>query len=315
MEFVIYLVIGIIYAIASASGYNGRYSRYNRRLNMEYGRYGLLGVDGDFSLEDSRLDGIRDEYDRRLSNYYKSNKPRTYLKNNSCELRLIVDKSGTYFYCKEKPNGNKKGRFFEVKGNSNHASTMWGVIDMEFNNKSDYASIKRLYYRLNQNFNTTGGLRYFYEPWLRKYPDYDERRAQNEYCLMELKELSSGKYIVLCTDLWSKKTKQFVIKGSKNLLLNILEKFSKEKNKFETYDDLLVKYVAWLDKNVKEIGFEELKRNSVQQRNEPKQEKEAEPIKYIHVDIEENKKNEEKNQNNVTENVDIKKYNERNLDL
>ena len=315
MEFVLYLLIGIIYVIASASGYNGRYSRYNRRLNMEYGRYGLLGVDRDFSLEYSQLDGIRDEYNRRLSNYYKYNKPRTYLKNDKCELRLIVNKSGTYFYCKEKPNGNRKGRFFEVKGNSEHASTMWGIIDMEFNNKSDYSNVKSLYYRLNQSFNTTGGLRYFYEPWLKKYPDYDKKRVQNEYCLMELKELSAGKNVIFCSTLWNKKTKQFVINGNKYLLLNIIKKFAEEKNKFETYTDLLAKYAARLDINVKEINTDIQEEKFDNRQKGQVKEKEPEPIKSIHVDIEENKKNEEKNQSDVTENVNIKKYDERNLDL
>ena len=309
MEFFIYLVIGIIYAIASANGYNGRYSRNNFRLrNMEYGRYGLIGVDDDFSLSlDSRLDRIREEYNRRLQQYYASNTPRTYLKNNHCELRLIKDEKGIRFYCKEKSNGRRKGRFFEVQGNSEHAGTMWAIIDMEYNKRTDYQAVKALYYRLNQTSNTTGGLKYFYEPFFKKYPDYDEKHAQNEYCSMEFID-SEG--CIFCSELWSSQPKQFKIKGNKYLLLNIISEFKQEKDKFQFYTKLLSKYMQRNDIQV--VTIVKKSTDNYQQTGEVTQQKKSDKIKQKSENIDVIKTEEKQN---PAEQKNIEKYDERNLDI
>lgn len=305
MEFIIYLIIGIIYAIASANGYNGRYSRNNFRLrNMEYGRYGLIGVDENFSLSlDDRLNMIREEYDKRLMQYYADHSPRFYLKNNHCVLRLIKNGNGTSFYCKEKTNGTKKGKYFEVRGNNEHASTMWAIIDMEFSKRSDYQSVKALYYRLNQTTNTTGGLMYFKEPFFSKYPDYDEKYAQNEYCALEY---SDNENSIICSELWPHHPKQFIIKGNKYLLINLITEFKREKDKFLSFSHLLAKYSIRGDVTVNMI--------SEQKTEKPKAETKQTPnVSENKIQVETNDK---KINNEGFENFkDIKKYNERNLDL
>ena len=285
MEFIIYLIIGIIYAIASANGYNGRYSRNNFRLrNMEYGRYGLIGVDENFSLSlDDRLNRIREEYDKRLMQYYADHSPR--------------------FYCKEKTNGTKKGKYFEVRGNNEHASTMWAIIDMEFSKRSDYQSVKALYYRLNQTTNTTGGLMYFKEPFFSKYPDYDEKYAQNEFCSLEYSDRENS---IICSELWSHHPKQFIIKGNKYLLINLITEFKREKDKFLSFSHLLAIYSKRGDVTVNMI--------SEQKTEKPKAEKKQNPnVSENKIQVETNDK---KINNEGFENFkDIKKYNERNLDL
>ena len=313
MEFVIYLVIGIIYAIASANGYNGRYSRNNSTLRN---RYGLLGVE-DFSLEYDPLERVRNLYNNRLQAYYQYKKPRLYLKNNFCELRLIINGNKTQFYCKEKTDGRKKGRFFEVKGNSEHASTMWAIIDMEFTKRSDYTSVRKLYYSLNQGFETTGGLRYFYEPWQNKYPNYDDDAAQNEYCRLELIKNENNQYVIICSEVWSKSPKQFVISGNKYLLQKIISDFAEEKNKFLTYTDLLAKYAMRLDCKVKELNSNEKCEQDTFEQTAKQEKSKKEPESYIHVDLEEKPKEISKKENEISNNQqhNIKKYNERNLDL
>ena len=309
MEFIIFLIIGITYAIASANGYNGRYSRNNFRLrDMEYGRYGLIGVGEDFSLSlDDRLDRIRDEYNRRLRQYYASHSPRTYLKNNNCELRLIKNDKGISFYCKEKHYGKKKGRFFEVQGNDQHASTMWAIIDMEFTKRSNYQSVKELYYRLNQTTNSTGGLRYFYEPVLKKYPDYDEKHAQNEYCTMEY---SDSEICIICSELWSTQPKKFFIKANKYLLLNIISEFKQEKDKFQFYTQLFSKFMKRDDVDVGVISDNITKNKPIAWKN--KYEQKVEEVKQESGNSEIIKHEEKENYTDLRE---IEKYDERNLDL
>ncbi len=305
MEFIIYLIIGIIYAIASANGYNGRYSRNNSRLrNMEYGRYGLIGVEEDFSLSlDARLSRIREEYNRRLMLYYTDHSPRLYLKNKHCELRLIKNEKGISFYCKEKTDGNKKGKYFEVQGNNEHASTMWAIIDMEFTKRSDYQSVKELYYRLNQTINSTGGLRYFYEPFFKKYPNNDENHAQNEYCTLEY--LDKEKCII-CSELWANNPKKFIIKANKYLLLNLISQFKQEKDKFQSFQYLFSKFSQRGDVKVEMIHDQSTENSEVTIKQEPKN---IENKVQLEVD-DKNKVDEKFDKFN-----DIKKYNERNLDL
>ena len=126
MEILIWIVFGIIYAIAQASGRNP-----STRVSG-YGRYGLWGMQEDFSLEFDPLEDIRQKYDERLKIYYMHNQPKTYLINQNCEARLIKEKNGNiWFYVKARAQYPLPGAYFEVTGNSNHASTMWAIIDME----------------------------------------------------------------------------------------------------------------------------------------------------------------------------------------
>ena len=232
LEYIFYIIFAIIYIAASVNGRNGRYSRNNPRLREQ--NDSLLDA-----YLDTSLDRIRNEYERRLKMYYEYNKPRVYLKNSYCELRLIKNENGIYIYCKERPSGNRKGRFFEISGNDEHASTMWGIFDMKFNEQSNYSSMRRLYFSLN----STNGVRYLEEPFFKKYPNANnDNIAQNEYCRMELQTShNSGSYIV-CTDIWSFSGKQFLIYGNKYLLLNIISRFADEKNKFVTHKELFERY-------------------------------------------------------------------------
>lgn len=302
MEIIIYIFIAVIYAIASASGYNGRYSRNNFTIrNREYGRYGLLGVDDDFSLSlNNKLEKIRDEYSRKLQIYYAEHSPRTYLKNKYCELRLIRNENGIIFYCKEKPHGKKQGRYFEVQGNSEHSSTMWAIIDMEFENLNNYDSIKSLYYKLNQSSNSTGGLRYFYEPFLKKIPDYDEYSAQNEYCKVEYIKNDN---CIICSELWNNNPRKFKIIGNKYLLLNIISEFKAVKDKFRSFSEIFAEFSLREDITIAIL----------QEQNE---EKNSEHLKQNIVLSKENfNENNIEDKESSTDFDAIKKYNERNLDL
>ena len=310
---IIYFVIIIIYAIANANGYNGRYSRNNSRLRD------LYDIE-EFSFGYDPLGSVREDYNTRLQEYYQYNKPRFYLKNNYCELRLITNGTLTYFYCKERSDGRKKGRFFDVRGNSEHASTMWAILDMEFNKRSNYNSMRKLYYTLNQGFETTGGLRYFYEPWQKKYPNYDDNSAQNEYCRLELKKTPNNQFVIVCSEVWGKSPKQFAISGNKYLLQKIIADFAKERNKFHTYLELLAKYSLRTDCKVQvlEKTEEDVKKQTVQPVKTEEQTKEPEPTKYIHVDTDEKNAQEKQNKDEDISNIppqEIEKYNERNLDL
>ena len=173
-DFIIFIIGVIVFALRIYFAFF-----YTERYGSRYGSWRLQDI---YSTAFDPIERVRDEYDRRLQIYYSTNKPRTYLKNNKCELRLITDGSGVHFYCKEKTNGKSKGRFFEVKGESAHVSTMWGILDMGFDRNSTYSSLRSLYMRLNQTSDSVGGLRYFYEPWLKKYPNYNGTYVQNEYC-------------------------------------------------------------------------------------------------------------------------------------
>ena len=271
---------------------------------MEYGRYGIIGVGEDFSLDlDDRLERIRDEYNRRLMEYYKDHQPRTYLISKHCELRLIKDITGICFYCKEKPHGNKKGRFFEVKGDSAHASTMWSIIDMEFNKQTNYNSVKSLYFRLNQTSNTIGGLRYFYESFFKKYPDFDEYSAQNEYCRMELMQREK---CIICSEIWANNPKKFAISGNKYLLLNIIDEFKKEDKKFQGFAQLFAKYSIRKDITVDLITTEMQENQQVVQKQE--QQVSENNVQIVPDDV-------NNNDEEIKKFDDINKYNERNLDL
>jgi hypothetical protein len=83
----IYLVIMILYAVYRAiETVSGRRSGYSR--------YGVWGMQDDFSLEYDPLEDIRKAYEERLQIYYRNNKPKTYLINKYCEARLIKEDKG-----------------------------------------------------------------------------------------------------------------------------------------------------------------------------------------------------------------------------
>lgn len=285
-DFIIFIICLIIIALRFYFEFI-----YTERYGSRYGSWRLR-----YAYDP--LERVRDEYEGRLRRYYSNNQPRVYLKNDNCELRLITDGSGTHFYCKEKTNGKRKGRFFEVTGNNEHnnahVSTMWGILDMEFNRSSTYSSMRRLYMSLNKTGNSTGGLRYFYEPLFKKYPYYNGVYAQNEYCRMELRYLENSQSIILCTDVWDKNQKQFIIIGNRYLLVNIISEFEKEDDKFVTFPMLLARYAKRSGCTVRLVDTEtKLKEESVQ----PAQSAELydttqkiEPIKYIHVDFGEDDK-------------------------
>lgn len=324
MEILIWIVFGIIYAIAQASGRNP-----STRVSG-YGRYGLWGMQEDFSLEFDPLEDIRQKYDERLKIYYMHNQPKTYLINQNCEARLIKEDNGDFwFYVKDRTTGKFSGAYFEVKGNSAHASTMWAIIDMEFNSLTRFFNIRDLYYRLNQGFETRGGLKYLYQPITGGLPklifNKTNKMAQNEFCRMEIKILPDGENVIVCSEIWSDsnydKPRKFVIKGEKLILYGILSEFAKNKNKMLKYLDLLYAYMKRTDCTVEEIAddikTQENPKPASEFLKEPEFKKEPEPIKYIHVDLDEKPKEPEVKQNeenNISE-KEIKKYDERNLDL
>ena len=177
----------------------------------------------------------RSEYEERLKIYYNTNRPRVYLKNSNCELRLIKNNENVSLYCKERSQGNQKGRYFEIKGNSEHATSMWAIYDMEFNESTDYDTLKDIYYSINSFV-------YMVEPLFKKYPNYNQNSVQNEYCRLELRDINYNQSVIVCSAIWSKTTKEFVIKGDKFVLSKLLSDFKKDKNKFIGYAELLAMY-------------------------------------------------------------------------
>ena len=314
--------------MARATGSTERMS--SSRYRSGYGRYGLYGMQDDFSLEYDPLESIRQTYNDRLQIYYRHNKPQTYLINKNCEARLIKEDNGNFwFYVKSRTTGKFSGAYFEVKGNSAHASTMWAIIDMEFNSLTRYIDIRDLYYKLNQGYATRGGLKYFYQPITGGLPkmifNKTEKMAQNEFCRMEIEILPDGENVIVCSEIWGDlnydKPRKFAIKGEKIILYGILSEFAKNKNKMLNYLDLLYAYMKRTDCTVEEISDDVKPQENFKPASEllkePEIKKELEPIKYIHVDLDEKPKEPEVKQNeenNISE-KEIKKYDERNLDL
>lgn len=311
----IYIVIMILYAIYRASEtVSGRRSGY--------GRYGVFGMQDDFSLEYDPLEDIRKAYEERLQIYYRNNKPKTYLINKYCEARLIKEDNGDiWFYVKNRTKANSKfsGAYFEVKGNNTHASTMWAIIDMEFNSFTKYDEIRDLYLKLNQGYNTTGGLKYFYQLFTGGLPKpVVNKFAQNEFCRMEIETLPSGEKVIICSEIWGPilyyKPRKFVIKADKLTLYSILSEFSKDKNKMKDYLSLLSQYVKRTDCTIRDISEKIEIENTVPQTQINTQKtnnevKTTEQTESIQIDLD--KQIEQKDDTEI----EIKKYDERNLDL
>ena len=288
--------------------------------------------------DNSTLDHIRKKYDIKLKFYYKNHKPRSYLLSQHCELRLIQDKKGNIsFYCKERSDGVKSGRYFEVKGDSAHASTMWAIIDMEFTQNTRFCHVKQLYYTLNQGIETTGGLKYYKEPKRKNLPEAEfNKSAQNEFCRMEVQLLPNGEKVIVCSEIWGKKVwnkpESFVIRASTPILYGILAEFEKTNDKMLQYQTLLYRYTARSDCKVTEVQInkdsntenkkvkKEVKKTNNILRAEIKED--VEPIPYLHVDIKEEETKEQNLQNIEPKNTElelneqnINKYDERHLDL
>ena len=287
-------------------------------------------INGEYmNIADDSLNDVRRLYEDRLKIYYKHNKPRLYLVNNNCEARLIPDKNSkkTFFYCKERTDGKNKGRYFEIKGDIEHVNTMWAVFDMEFNDLSSYYDLRKLYYDLNQGIDTRGGLKYFNEDKGNKLPQPQiNKSAQNEYCRMEIKTLSNGEKILECSEIWGKKDlvqgfvmsappRRFIIKADKLVLYGILSEFSKEKDKMVDYLKLLYRYSSRPECLIQEIEVQEEKNTNTV--------KEAEPVKYIHVEFGEKQQATKKESNIIKNDIKehaeeehkIEKYDERNIDI
>ena len=292
MGTLIYLIIAIIYALLRTNYESHGSNRYRNG----YGRYGVYGMQDDFSLDYDPLEDVRRSYNERLQVYYKHNAPKTYLINRYCEARLIKENDGkVWFYVKERTEANSKffGNYFEVKGNNTHASTMWAIIDMEFNSLTRYADIRSLYYKLNQSYETVGGLKYFNQPIIGGLPKpIVNRMAQNEFCRMEVLSDSNGEKYILCSEIWGAlqydKPKKFVIKADKLILYGILSELSDKKNKMLNYLNLLYKYSQKEDCTVREINDNikpEQNTNSAKKLLEEAEQQEQKPT--LHVDLDE----------------------------
>lgn len=308
----IYIVFIIIFAIIRVS-YD---SRYGPRRNG-YGRYGVYGMQDDFSLEYDPLAEIRQSYNELLQVYYRHNKPRTYLINKYCEARIIKEDNGkVWFYVKNKTTGNFSGAYFEVKGNNAHASTMWAIIDMEFNNLSRYSDIRDLYSKLNHSSGTTGGMRFFYQPITGGLPKpIINKMAQNEFCRMEVQTMPNGEKYILCSEIWGylqwDKPRKFTITGDKLILYGILSEFSKDKNKMLNYLDLLYQYANRTDCTVRELNIDIEPVPNTNSAKELLKEMEQEQKQKQKTDINKEKKQEP----DIEQDKDIKKFGERNIDL
>ena len=313
MEILIWIVVGIIYYIAEANGSTGRMSSSRRRDG--YGRYGVYGMQDDFSLEFDPLEQIRQEYNDRLKIYYQHNKPKTYLINRNCEARFIKEANGEiWFYVKSRTKGKLSGAYFEVRGDNSHVSTMWAIIDMEFNSLTKYIDIRDLYYKLNQSTMTTGGLKYFHQSLTGGLPKpIINKMAQHEFCRMEVETLPNGEKVLICSEIWGdldiNKPRKFMIKGDKLVLYGILSEFAKHKDKMLNYFDLLYMYTKRTDCEVTELNDS----NTVQYMDSVTDLDQQQKDKEVIQSFKEEKQ--EKETSTESEQPEIKKYTERNIDL
>lgn len=323
MEIIIWIVAIIVYVIANAGGRTGRMS--SRRYFGRYGLFGLTDYQEDFSIEYNPLEDVRQTYNERLKIYYQNNQPKSYLVNNNCEARLVTEKNGDlWFHVKEKTNGKSQGKYFEVKGDSTHSGTMWAIIDMEFSSLTRYSDIKSLYYKLNKGFETVGGLKYFHESLRKRLPDPQiNKNAQNEYCRMEIQDLTNGDKVIICSEIWASlkynKPRKFAICADKYILYGILSEFSKNKNKMQSYTDLLYQYTNRKDSDVKELNVDieqvqntdsakKLLEEIEQRENKSKKNSENEDIEQVSINV--NDAPADMNKSNS-----IKRFDERNLDI
>ena len=238
------------------------------------------------------ITNLRNKYKKKLKKYYKNNKPRTYLINECCEACLMINEENipAYFYVKER-GFNQAGRYFEVKTDMNHVSTMWAYFDLEFNDFSTYDSLKTLYESLNE------GSMFLQESSYKKLPNPfwgQKIQVQNEFCRMELRTFSNNESVILCSEIWGTpdytKPKKFIIRADKKSLIDILHKFHTEYQMFD-YQKLLNIYTALSIPN----EFDVYELNIVQ-------------------NVQQTNLSEENFEQTEIENI-LENYNERNIDL
>ncbi len=166
---------------------------------------------------------IFDDEDK-LQAYYEQKGARTYLINSYCEARLEKDdKNRAYYYVKE-----KRGRLFissacwEI-----NVYTTWHAIEENFSESTTYENLKAIYINIGRNGKTAT----FHESFISA--PQTETSAQNEYCRMEMKNISNNEIVLECSEIWGEfeydRPKKFIIKGEKELLCKILEDFKIER--------------------------------------------------------------------------------------
>ena len=258
---------------------------------------------------------------RSLQKYLKTNQIKFELKNPYVELRLV----NGIFYCKERTNGKKQGRFFYVNDDYEALMTSWGLINGFFKNNTKYNKLKDFYLKISaqkiydvdeydpydlygqnwfgqrRRFNLTRTIAssyanpHFHESKTQLYPDFILNEAQNEYCRLTLKREGDNFYI-LCEEIWG--TRNFIIECDNPEA--ILNEFKLFRNKMLDYPKLLKLY-----KYAKKCNIKFPNDN-----------------KYIYEDSEMNDKlkeklspNVEKSETSEPEEHEIKKNNEREVDL
>jgi len=280
---------------------------------------------------------IRNKYEKKLKKYYRDHKPRIYLINEYCVAQFFKPRHGAaYFYVKER-GINKIGKYFELKGDNNHVTTMWAFFDMEFSASMTYEDLRLLYMDLNGKV---------YGPYFREYPDRYEihdkwsktvkytnlfiknKMAQNEYCRMELKILSSGEKVIICSEIWGTpdydKPRKFVIKALVETLYDILNDM--QKNPMFDYDKLFDMYKNYSDYHYTGCLVYTLEDYRLEdERAREVKKKEQEIMQEKQCRNHSKKKQEEKPEQNSEENKEIHlllppnlpppKYDERNLDI
>lgn len=238
----------------------------------------------------AEMQALRSTYEVRLDSWMRNHTVKNQLKNDFCELSLYHTENADEkpddlcFHCKEHSIlKNKPGRFFYVKGNNEHTATMWAIINMEFNKKITYEKIRHLYKSIN-NSNFVESTQIFYESSKILYPDFIVNKwAQNEYCKMEILSEANDKKILHCYDLWSTE-REFYIEGEKLILYGILGNFARNKNKTETFNELLEKFSKI--KNCKILKEKKVKPDSLKDENTKQiQEKIIEKFNERHLDL------------------------------
>ena len=238
--------------------------------------------------------------EKRLKEYLKNNQIKFELKNSYIEMRYVND----CFYCKERTNGKKEGRFFYVKGEQGHVMTAWGLINAAFKPHTKYSQIRRFYLSTSverrmdinefdfiEDYNSSlsgierysnNNLRYlrstkrfFYEDNWTKQPDFIMNEAQNEYCRLTIKQ-ADGKFYILCKEIWGNK----YFYAETDYPEQIIREFKLHSNKMETYASVLRRFkyklmlnVVTNESNTTEQTAKEEKEDDKQNHSDTEQEK------------------------------------------
>jgi hypothetical protein len=127
--------------------------------------------------------------DRELRQYINTHQLQNKLENRYCFLRYNITDSGTItLSCRERSMGNKIGRTFTIRGDNDHAATMWALINMKFSSSTTYESLLKLY-----NYYNNGNSYYLYANNEQYYRiATGELEADNEYCEMTMIKKSNN---------------------------------------------------------------------------------------------------------------------------